>query len=128
MAIDAALARAGVAPEAVDYLNLHGTASDKNDTVEAALVARRFPASTRASSTKAYAGHTLGAAGGLGAITALAAIEHDLVPGNLNCATPDPACGPQLARESEHRPVRVALCNALGFGGNNACLAFEAAP
>lgn len=122
-----ALARAGLAADRVDYVNLHGTASRKNDEVEAALIARLFPARTQVSSTKGYTGHTLGAAGALGAVTAMLAIEHDLIPGNLGCATPDPACGPQLALESVSRPVRVALCNALGFGGNNACLAFAQA-
>ncbi len=127
LAMRDALQRAGLAPGAVDYVNLHGTASRKNDEVEAALVARLFPATTRVSSTKAFTGHTLGAAGALGAVTALLAIGNDLIPGNLGCATPDPACGPQLARESTTAPVRVALCNALGFGGNNACLAFARA-
>lgn len=122
-----ALQRAGLAADGVDYVNLHGTASRKNDAVEAAVVTRLFPADTRASSTKGYTGHTLGAAGALGAVTALLAIEHGLIPGNLGCARPDPVCGPHLALETTHRPVRVALCNALGFGGNNACLAFAQA-
>lgn len=127
MAMRDALARAGLDADAVDYVNLHGTASRKNDEVEAALIARLFPADTQVSSTKGYTGHTLGAAGALGAMTALLAIENDLIPGNLGCDTPDPACGPQLATQSVSRPVRVALCNALGFGGNNACLAFAQA-
>lgn len=126
-AMRAALERAGLAPDAVDYVNLHGTASRKNDEVEAALIARLFPAHTRVSSSKGYTGHTLGAAGALGAATALLAITHGLVPGNLGCTRPDPACGSQLALRSEQRPVRVALCNAFGFGGNNACLAFAGA-
>src|SRR5689334_12760120 len=62
-ALDDALARAGVDAAAVDHINLHGTASAKNDEVEAKLIARRFPAATHASSTKGITGHTLGAAG-----------------------------------------------------------------
>ena len=124
LALRDALARAGLAPEQVDYINLHGTASQKNDEVEAALIARSFPPATRASSTKGFTGHTLGAAGIVEAVIALLAIEHGLVPGNLGAAEPDPVCGPQFAWENEARPVRVALSNSFGFGGNNACLAF----
>ncbi|HEY2622793.1 MAG TPA: beta-ketoacyl-[acyl-carrier-protein] synthase family protein [Dyella sp.] len=128
LALRDALERAGLRADQVHYINLHGTASLKNDEVEAALVARTFPASTRASSTKGYTGHTLGAAGILEAAFALLAIQHGLVPGSLGCTTPDAACGPQLALENERRPVEVALSNSFGFGGNNACLAFGRAP
>ncbi|WP_235499594.1 beta-ketoacyl-[acyl-carrier-protein] synthase family protein [Frateuria sp. Soil773] len=127
LALRDALARAGLQPAQVDYVNLHGTASLKNDEVEAALVARAFPPATRASGTKGYTGHTLGAAGAVEAAIALLAIEHGLVPGNLGGDTPDPACGPQFAWENEQRPVDVALSNSFGFGGNNACLVFARA-
>lgn len=124
LAMQSALQRAGLSPDEVDYINLHGTATEKNDAVEAQLIARLFPGSTRASSTKGYTGHTLGAAGVIEAGLALLAIENGLVPGNVGCQSPDPVCGPQLALASESRPVRVALSNSFGFGGNNACLAF----
>ncbi len=124
MAMQAALDSAGLSPADVDYINLHGTATPKNDAVEAQLIARMFPESARASSTKGYTGHTLGAAGVIEAGMALLAIENGLVPGNAGCQTPDPACGPQLALASESQRVRVALSNSFGFGGNNACLAF----
>jgi 3-oxoacyl-[acyl-carrier-protein] synthase-1 len=124
LALRDALARAGVSASQVDYVNLHGTASLKNDEVEAALIARAFPATTRVSSTKAFTGHTLGAAGILEAVFALLAIARDLVPGNLGCTDPDPACGPQFAWHNERRRVDIALSNSFGFGGNNACLVF----
>lgn len=127
LALRDALARGGLQPGQVDYINLHGTASQKNDEVEAALIARAFPVTTRASSTKGFTGHTLGAAGIVEAVIALLAIEHSLVPGNLGGEQPDPACGPQFAWHNESRPVRVALSNSFGFGGNNACLAFAGA-
>ena len=127
LALRDALARAGLEPAQVDYINLHGTASQKNDEVEAALIARAFPPTTRASSTKGFTGHTLGAAGIVEAVVALLAIEHGLVPGNLGAEEPDPACGPQFAWSTEARPVHVALSNSFGFGGNNACLAFARA-
>jgi 3-oxoacyl-[acyl-carrier-protein] synthase-1 len=124
LALRAALARAGLDADAVDYVNLHGTATPANDSVEAAWLARHLPARTRASSTKGYTGHTLGAAGAIEASMTLLAIERGLVPGNLGCATPETICAAQLALASEPRRVDVALSNSFGFGGNNACLAF----
>jgi 3-oxoacyl-[acyl-carrier-protein] synthase I len=127
LALRDALARAGLDASQVDYINLHGTASQKNDEVEAALVGRAFPARTRASSTKGFTGHTLGAAGIVEAAIALLAIEHGLIPGNLGGNMPDPVCGASFAWRNEQQRVDVALSNSFGFGGNNACLAFARA-
>jgi 3-oxoacyl-[acyl-carrier-protein] synthase-1 len=127
LALRDALERAGLQPHQVDYINLHGTASQKNDEVEAALVGRSFPDTTRASSTKGFTGHTLGAAGIVEAVIALLAIEHGLVPGNLGGDSPDPACGAHFAWRNERQRIEVALSNSFGFGGNNACLAFARA-
>ncbi|WP_072323695.1 beta-ketoacyl-[acyl-carrier-protein] synthase family protein [Luteibacter sp. UNCMF366Tsu5.1] len=124
LALRDALERAGIEPADVDYINLHGTASQKNDEVEAALVARTFPSSTRASSTKGFTGHTLGAAGILEAAITLLAMRDGRVPANLGATQPDPLCGPQMAWHEESKPIRIALSNSFGFGGNNACLAF----
>ena len=126
-ALDDALARAGLREDQIDYINLHGTATLKNDEVEAALLGERFSPRVRASSTKGFTGHTLGAAGGLEAVFALIAIEQGLIPGNLGCTQPESVCAQQLALRSEERDVRVALSNSFGFGGNNACLAFARA-
>ena len=126
-AIEAALARSGRAAADVDYINLHGTATPQNDAVEAALIARLFPATTAASSTKGWSGHTLGAAGILEAVFTLLALEHGFVPGTLNAETPDAVCGPQIALANAERPLRLALSNSFGFGGNNCCLAFARA-
>jgi 3-oxoacyl-[acyl-carrier-protein] synthase I len=127
LALHDALARAGLDAAQVDYINLHGTASQKNDEVEAALVGRAFAARTRASSTKGFTGHTLGAAGILEAVITLLALREGLVPGNLGGDTPDPACSPAFAWHNERRPLRVGLSNSFGFGGNNACLALARA-
>lgn len=127
LALHDALARAGLTATEVDYINLHGTASLKNDEVEAALVTRAFAPATRASSTKGLTGHTLGAAGILEAVITLLALREGLVPGNRGGTQPDPACGPQFAWRNEHRPLRVGLSNSFGFGGNNACLVFARA-
>lgn len=123
-ALNDALARAGLDCEAIDYINLHGTASSKNDEVEAALVARRFPAHVHASSTKGFTGHTLGAAGIVEAAVCLLALEHGLMPGTVNSRTPDPVCGPQIRFEPAQGEVRHALSNSFGFGGNNCALIF----
>ncbi|HET6430645.1 beta-ketoacyl-[acyl-carrier-protein] synthase family protein [Dyella sp.] len=127
LALRDALARASLDASRVDYINLHGTASQKNDEVEAALVSRAFGAHTRASSTKGFTGHTLGAAGIVEAAITLLALRDGVVPGNLGASEPDPGCGPQFAWRTERRALQVALSNSFGFGGNNACLAFARA-
>ena len=124
LAIDDALARAGIAATDVDYINLHGTASQHNDAVEAALIARCFASSTLASSSKGWTGHTLGAAGIVESVVTLLAMQQDFVPGTLNTNDLDPICGPQIITDNRESRVRVALSNSFGFGGNNCCLAF----
>ncbi len=125
LAMTAALERAGIAADAVGYLNLHGTATPANDSVEAAAVAALFPGDTlHASSTKGWTGHTLGAAGIVESTIALLALEHGLLPGTLNSAQPDPACGPQIRFDNAERAIRYAMNNSFGFGGNNASLVF----
>lgn len=123
-ALDDALARAGVSTAAIDYINMHGTASTKNDEVEAALVARRFPATTHASSTKGFTGHTLGAAGIVEAVISLLALESGWMPGTINSSTLDAECGPQIRLQGARGEVRHALSNSFGFGGNNCALIF----
>ncbi|MEO8526427.1 MAG: beta-ketoacyl-[acyl-carrier-protein] synthase family protein [Caldimonas sp.] len=123
-ALDDALARAGVDAAEIDYVNLHGTASAKNDEVEAALVARRFPARTHASSTKGWTGHTLGAAGIVEAAVSLLALETGFMPGTVNTRQLDAVCGPQIRMASAQGKVRLALSNSFGFGGNNCALLF----
>jgi 3-oxoacyl-[acyl-carrier-protein] synthase-1 len=127
LAMRDALARAGLQLARVDYINLHGTASMKNDEVEAQLITRSFPPTTRASSTKALTGHTLGAAGIVEAVIALLAMADGAVPGNAGCDEPDAHCGPQWALRNEKQQINVALSNSFGFGGNNICLAFARA-
>jgi 3-oxoacyl-[acyl-carrier-protein] synthase-1 len=118
-----ALRRADLQPEDIDYINLHGTASQKNDEVEAKILPC-FDAHTRASSTKGFTGHTLGAAGALEAVIALLAIEHGVVPPNLGCDEPMPEAAPWLALRPVEQRIDTAVSNSFGFGGNNACLVF----
>lgn len=126
LAMQDAIARAGITPADVGYLNLHGTATPANDTVEAIAVAGLFDASLHASSTKGWTGHTLGAAGIVESVFALIALEHGLLPGILGDGEPqpDPACGPQIRFANADRAIRYAMNNSFGFGGNNASLVF----
>jgi 3-oxoacyl-[acyl-carrier-protein] synthase-1 len=127
LAIQDALTRANLTPDAIGYINLHGTASQKNDEVEAGLVAGMFPARTLASSTKGWTGHTLGAAGIVEAVITFLTLETGLVPGTLNAEELDPACGPQIRIRNESADVRFALSNSFGFGGSNCSLLFARA-
>jgi len=122
-AVQDALESAQLTPASIDYINLHGTASLKNDEVEARLVADLFPSRTFASSTKGWTGHTLGAAGIVEAAISLIALDNGLLPGTLNTEQLDPACGPQIRRENEQRRVQRALSFSFGFGGSNCVLA-----
>jgi len=126
-ALEDALARAGLAPRDVGYINLHGTATPANDAVEAVMIARAFSAMTLASSTKGWTGHTLGAAGIVESVIALLALERGFVPGTLNTRELDPVCGPQILIDNRAADPRVVLSNSFGFGGNNCCVAFARA-
>jgi len=124
LAMQRALDAAGVSPANVGYLNLHGTATTANDAVEARAVAGMFPGALHASSTKGWTGHTLGAAGIVESVFCLLALREGLLPGTLNSADPDPACGPQVRFDNAERRVRYAMNNSFGFGGNNCSLLF----
>ena len=125
LAMRAALARAGVAAGAVGYLNLHGTATPANDSIEARAVAAMFPDTLHAGSTKGWTGHTLGAAGIVESTFALLALAHGLLPGTLNSARPDPGCGPQIHFDNaQSGTLSLAMNNSFGFGGNNCSLVF----
>ena len=123
-ALDDALARAGIGCERIGYINLHGTASAKNDEVEAALVARRFGPAVHASSTKGMTGHTLGAAGIVEAAVSLLALDGGCLAGTPNTQVLDAACGPQIRLAPASARVDAVLSNSFGFGGNNCALIF----
>ena len=120
------LADAKLPPEAIGYINAHGTSTDLNDKNETLAVKRVFGDHARKlamSSTKSMTGHTLGAAGGIeAAITALS-IARGVLPPTTNYETPDPECDldyvPNVAREQR---VDYAMSNSFGFGGTNAAL------
>jgi 3-oxoacyl-[acyl-carrier-protein] synthase II len=127
--MEAALRNAGVAPEAIDYINAHGTSTEQNDVTETEAVKTVFGAHARRlemSSTKGVTGHLLGAAGGVEAVATVMALHTGVVPPTANLFEPDPACDldyvPLVARQSN---PRYALSNSFGFGGVNAALVFR---
>ena len=123
-AMDQALAGAGLAPDAIGYINLHGTASKANDAVENVAIGRRFGPATRISSTKGWTGHALGAAGILEAVIALDALAGQRIPGTLNTDEVDPEFGFPVQLENRAAPLQYVMSNSFGFGGNNATLVF----
>jgi 3-oxoacyl-[acyl-carrier-protein] synthase-1 len=127
-ALDAALARAGLQATDIDHLQLHGTASARNDEVEAALVARRYGPQVHASAGKGLTGHTMGAAGLLQALMCLLALRDGLQAGSTGTRQVDAAFGAgfmqQLRLQARNAPVRHAASHAFGFGGNNCVLVF----
>jgi 3-oxoacyl-[acyl-carrier-protein] synthase II len=128
----AALRRAGVTPEDVDYINAHGTSTPLGDEIELGAVKRLFGEAAwrlSMSSTKSAIGHLLGAAGSVEAIFSLLAVYHQIVPPTLNLDRPSDGCDLDLVPyEAREREVRVALSNSFGFGGTNATLILARAP
>ncbi len=126
-AMSAALKRAKLNPEDIDYINAHGTSTPIGDLIELGAVRRLFGAHTSKlsmSSTKSAIGHLLGAAGAAEAIFSVLAINNNVVPPTLNLDDPAPECdGIDLVpHKAKERPVRAALSNSFGFGGTNASL------
>lgn len=120
---------AGISPDQVDYINVHGTSTPVGDTNETNAIKSAFgdhAYKLAASSTKSMTGHLLGGAGGLEAgITALA-VHRQILPPTINYETPDPECDLDYV-PNQARPAKVtyALSNSFGFGGTNAALLFK---
>lgn len=123
-----ALGTAGVRPDQVDYINLHGTGSKVNDVVESRAVMSLFGGDTPCSSTKGWTGHTLGAAGIVEAVIAVLAIREGFMPGNLRMNRRDPEIETNVLPETRAADVSRVLSNSFGFGGNNCSLLFGRAP
>ena len=123
-----ALKDAGLNPDAVQYINAHGTSTPLGDKAETKAIKRVFGDHAKrlaVSSTKSQLGHTLGASGGIEAVVCALTIARRVITPTINYHTPDPACDldytPNVAREAN---VGVAMSNSFGFGGHNASLVF----
>ncbi|RDU96504.1 beta-ketoacyl-[acyl-carrier-protein] synthase family protein [Trinickia dinghuensis] len=121
LAIEGALATAGLTAADIDYINLHGTATPSNDAAESLAVNALFD-KTPCSSTKGATGHTLGAAGALEALISALALRHQFMPAGIGASEPDPALDLHYVLESRDAPLRAVLSNAFGFGGTNCSL------
>ena len=128
--MERALKDAGLQPEDIDYINVHGTSTPVGDISEAKAIKQVFgdhAYKLNISSTKSMTGHLLGAAGAVEAIACVKAVTDDLVPPTINHAEDDR--DPEIDynmnftfNQAQKRTVRVALSNTFGFGGHNACV------
>jgi len=125
-AMQAALASAGLEPGSVDHINCHGTATPMNDRIEAGALRQVFGTPPPAVSTKAWTGHTLGAAGIIESVFSLLAITDQRIPASLNCVQPEPDWSDFIQCRARPAPVKVVLSNSFGFGGSNCSLLFGA--
>ena len=128
-AIALALKDAGLSPEAVSYINAHGTSTPANDVTETRSIKQALGSHAYdlvVSSTKSMTGHLLGGSGGIEAVATVMAIAEDKVPPTINLENPDPECDlDYVPHQSRALTVNVALSNSFGFGGHNVTLAFK---
>jgi 3-oxoacyl-[acyl-carrier-protein] synthase-1 len=122
LAMEQALASAGLAASDIDYINLHGTATPSNDAAEGAAVNAVFGGATPCSSTKGATGHTLGAAGGLEAAICMLALRHGFMPGGVNTEQTDAALEVDYLLVNRAQVIGRVMSNSFGFGGTNCSL------
>jgi 3-oxoacyl-[acyl-carrier-protein] synthase II len=121
-----AIEEAGIKPEEVDYINVHGTSTPLGDISETKAIVDVFGENAyklNISSTKSMTGHLLGATGAIEAIAAIMAVKDDIVPPTINLKYPDPDIDQKLnltLDKPQKRRVRYAISNTFGFGGHNA--------
>jgi 3-oxoacyl-[acyl-carrier-protein] synthase II len=129
--IGLALADAGIAPEEVDYINAHGTATPLNDVVETRGIKMAFgkkACEIPLSSIKSMIGHCLGSAGAIEAVATLLSLHEGIIPPTINYTTPDPECDLDYTpNEARAKEIRIAISDSFAFGGNNVCLVFSKA-
>ncbi len=126
LAMEKALRTAGIQPSDIDYINAHGTATPNNDLSEGRALIRLFDGKVpEFSSTKAFTGHTLAAAGGVEAVYSVLALQNDTIFPNLNYKTPMKEFDLDPITEVTKKPLRNVLSNSFGFGGNCSTLIFS---
>lgn len=128
-AIKNAIRQSGITPSAIDYVCAHGTSTKANDVTETKALRRALgPTAEKIpiSSPKSMIGHLLAGAGAVNALTCLLAIRDQVVPPTINLHNPDPACDLDFVPHTARRmPVRTAMANAFGFGGQNCVAVFS---
>jgi 3-oxoacyl-[acyl-carrier-protein] synthase I len=122
LAMEGALAQAGLPGSAVEHVNAHGTGTPANDVIEARAIAGVVGEAVPVVSTKGYTGHLLGAAGATEAVFAALSIEHGFVPASLGAEPLDPQVTVSISAAGSARRVRTVMSNSFGFGGSNVCL------
>jgi 3-oxoacyl-[acyl-carrier-protein] synthase II len=123
-----AIARAGLAPADIDYINAHGTSTPLNDRLETVAIKTVFGEQgvPPVTATKALTGHALGAGGAMEAVFTILAMQRGMIPPTWNLATPDPDCDLDYVTDGPRRSgLRHTLSNSLGFGGHNVALLFS---
>ncbi|HHH36014.1 MAG TPA: beta-ketoacyl-[acyl-carrier-protein] synthase II [Gammaproteobacteria bacterium] len=124
-----AMRNAGIAPDAIDYINAHGTSTPAGDIAETRAIKSAFGDHARklaVSSTKSMTGHLLGAAGGIEAIFTILAIRDQVAPPTINLENPDPECDlDYVPNEARQMSIEVAISNSFGFGGTNGTVIFR---
>eukprot|EP01089_Gocevia_fonbrunei_P009388 TRINITY_DN2166_c0_g5_i1.p2 TRINITY_DN2166_c0_g5~~TRINITY_DN2166_c0_g5_i1.p2 ORF type:complete len:401 (+),score=102.33 TRINITY_DN2166_c0_g5_i1:4044-5246(+) len=129
LAMEKALAVAGLEPKDIDYINAHGTATGNNDLSEGRAIIRVFGEDVpEFSSTKAYTGHTLAAAGAIEAVYAILALQNNIIYPNLNFKTPMKEFSLIPQTTLKDKALNTVLSNSLGFGGNCSTLIFSKLP
>jgi 3-oxoacyl-(acyl-carrier-protein) synthase len=123
--MEGALSSAGISPGEIDYINAHGTATPFNDAAEGKAIAELF-GRVPVSSTKGMMGHSLGAAGAIEAIISILALQHQLLPPNINFRRGDAELDLNIvANDAQTGRLRTVLSNSFGFGGTNASVIFR---
>lgn len=126
-----ALEDAGLKPEDVDYINVHGTSTPLGDIAEPKAILKTFGEHAyklSISSTKSMTGHLLGAAGAIEGLASVLAIINGIVPPTINHVTPDPEIDEKLDftfNKAKEKEINVAISNTFGFGGHNATVVFK---
>ena len=119
---------AGLEPEDVDYINVHGTSTPLGDVAEIKAILNVFKGHAKElniSSTKSMTGHLLGAAGAIETIAAILSVKNNIIPPTINHFIDDPEIDPSLNytfNKAQKREVKTAISNTFGFGGHNACV------
>ncbi len=128
-AMEMALQNAGIKPEEVDYINMHGTSTTLGDISETLAIKKVFGEHAykmSLSSTKSMTGHMLGATGAVEAIASILAINNSIIPPTINFENPDPECDLDYTfNKPAEKNVNIALSNAFGFGGHNTSVLFK---